>query len=81
MGTDRNIPNWIIEQRAYIVHNLFEFYHLNLDSLASLHEGPASNQFITRLGQIFDVYIPIIQSNGNIYENISNIKLPKVFPK
>jgi len=35
MGTDRNIPEWILEQRAELMTSLLKLYFKDMDSLAA----------------------------------------------
>ncbi|XP_067010948.2 BLOC-3 complex member HPS4 isoform X2 [Anabrus simplex] len=75
VGTDRNIPNWILEHRADTLHQLVQFYHKDFDTMSSAISS--ENQFLSKLNQIFEVYVPIVQFSGNIFGNIPTIRLPK----
>ncbi|GLG98421.1 Hermansky-Pudlak syndrome 4 protein [Gryllus bimaculatus] len=35
VGTDRNIPDWILQHRADTLHSLLQFYHKDFDSISS----------------------------------------------
>lgn len=76
VGTDRNIPDWILQHRADMLLSLVQFYHKDLDTISSvsLEEG---SFFAEKLHHIFETYVPIIQYAGNIFGTIPTVKLPK----
>ena len=77
IGTDQNIPDWVLEHRADTFNHLIEFYHRDIETISSL-AGPDTNHFTNKLNQIFETYIPILPYAANIFGNIPTIRLPKV---
>ena len=77
IGTDQNIPDWVLEHRADTLNQLIQFYHRDLETISSL-AGPDTNHFTNKLNQIFETYIPILPYAANIFGNIPTIRLPKV---
>ncbi|KAK3909001.1 Hermansky-Pudlak syndrome 4 protein [Frankliniella fusca] len=82
IGTDRNIPEWVLEQRADIMTSLLELYFGDLESLATHCEtkkasGDTSPTFSERLGRIFETFLPIVQYSGQILGNVPTMRLPK----
>jgi hypothetical protein len=77
IGTDQNIPDWVLEHRADTLNHLIQFYHRDLETISSL-AGPDTNHFTNKLNQIFETYIPILPYAANIFGNIPTIRLPKV---
>lgn len=77
IGTDQNIPDWVLVHRADTLNNLIQFYHRDLETVSSI-TGPDTNQFIHKLNEIFETYIPILPYAANIFGNIPTIRLPKV---
>lgn len=82
IGTDRNIPEWVLEQRADIMTSLLELYFGDLESLAAQCEakkasGDTSPSFSERLGRIFETFLPIVQYSGQILGNVPTMRLPK----
>lgn len=82
IGTDRNIPDWVLEQRAGIMTSLLELYFGDLETLA-LHcetkkaSGDSGPTFSERLGRIFETFLPIVQYSGQILGNVPTMRLPK----
>ncbi|KAJ9590905.1 hypothetical protein L9F63_016062, partial [Diploptera punctata] len=76
MGTDRNIPDWVLEHRADTMNHLIQFYHKDLETIC-LSVGSDNLQFTKKLNQMFETYIPILPYAANMFGNIPVIRLPK----
>lgn len=82
IGTDRNIPEWVLEQRADIMTSLLQLYFGDLETLAKQCEekkaaGDTGPTFSERLGRIFETFLPIVQYSGQILGNVPTMRLPK----
>ncbi|XP_046680237.1 uncharacterized protein LOC124367457 isoform X2 [Homalodisca vitripennis] len=73
VGTDRNIPDVVLETRINTLYRLIRFYHLDFETMSN-KSGP---QFSERLNLIFETYLPILQYAGNIFGSIPTFNLPK----
>lgn len=83
IGTDRNIPEWVLVQRADIMTSLLQLYFGDLEILAAQcdakkMEGDTGPTFSERLGRIFETFLPIVQYSGQILGNVPTMRLPKV---
>lgn len=74
VGTDRNIPDLVVETRADTLLHLLKFYHKDFENISSV----SSCEFSEKLNQIFETYLPILQYSGNIFGSIPIFRLPKV---
>lgn len=74
VGTDRNIPDIVLETRTDTLHRLLRFYHKDFDRIHELY----SNDFLEKLSQIFEIYLPILHFAGNIFGSVPQFHLPKV---
>ncbi|XP_034230532.1 Hermansky-Pudlak syndrome 4 protein homolog isoform X2 [Thrips palmi] len=82
IGTDRNIPEWVLEQRADIMTSLLELYFGDLETLATQCEtkkaaGDTGPSFTEKLGRIFETFLPIVQYSSQILGNVPTMRLPK----
>lgn len=73
VGTDRNIPDLVVETRADTLLRLLKFYHKDFENISST----SSSEFSEKLNQIFETYLPILQYTGNIFGSIPIFRLPK----
>lgn len=89
VGTDRNLPVSILEHRAELLSSLVRFFHRDIqtmhDQFTNVLSANASEQHHStykslsdKLYHIFETYLPIIQYNGNIFQNMPISRLPKV---
>lgn len=76
MGTDRNIPDWVLQYRAETLSSLIELFHNNLEVMAEIHRNES---FPVKLYHMLETYLKILMYSGNIFCNIPALKLPKVF--
>lgn len=76
VGTDRNIPDWVLQYRAETLSSLIELFHNNLDVMAEIYKNES---FPIKLYHMLETYLKILMYSGNIFCNIPALKLPKVF--
>lgn len=79
VGTDRNIAQSLLEHRAELLSSLLKLFHRDIQTIHD--QFSASGQYKNlseKLYHIFETYLPILQYNGNIFQNMPISKLPKV---
>lgn len=74
VGTDRNIPDVVLDTRITTLFRLLRFYHLDFETLSI----KAKDTFSEKLHQVFETYLPILQYSSNIFGSIPTFNLPKV---
>lgn len=87
IGTDRNLSNSILEHRANLLTSLVAFFHRDIQTM---HDqfiagdqtdggggGGTYKSLSEKLYHIFETYLPILQYNGNIFQNMPISRLPK----
>lgn len=77
VGTDRNLNRSALEHRANLLYSLVKLYHNNIQTI--FDHFSANNQYKNlseKLYHIFETYLPILQYNGNIFQNMPISKLP-----
>nr|CAD7266214.1 unnamed protein product [Timema shepardi] len=77
VGTDHNIPDWVLEHRAATLHDLVRFYHQDLETIA-VTAGSSETSFRDKLCHIFETFLPILQYAANLFGTIPSIRLPKL---
>lgn len=79
IGTDRNIHESILEHRAELLTSFIQLFHKNLQTI---HEQfTISGQYKNlsdKFYHIFETYLPILQYNGLVLQNMPISLLPKV---
>ncbi|XP_065366838.1 uncharacterized protein HPS4 isoform X3 [Calliphora vicina] len=78
VGTDRNITDYLLQHRADLLASLVKFYHRDLQLVYD--QFPLQSQYKNlseKLYHIFETYLPILQYNGNIFQNIPKLRMPK----
>ncbi|KAM7342339.1 Hermansky-Pudlak syndrome 4 protein isoform 2-T2 [Cochliomyia hominivorax] len=78
VGTDRNISDYLLQHRADLLASLVKFYHRDLQLVYD--QFPLQSQYKNlseKLYHIFETYLPILQYNGNIFQNIPKLRMPK----
>ncbi|CRK92785.1 CLUMA_CG006222, isoform A [Clunio marinus] len=75
IGTDRNIQESLLKYRADLMVNILRLYHQDIETIFSQFDG--AKKFSDKLYHIFETYLPILQYNGNILQNVYKIFLPK----
>ncbi|RZF37837.1 hypothetical protein LSTR_LSTR011829 [Laodelphax striatellus] len=73
VGTDRNIPDCVLETRANLLNRLLEFYHSDLLKVSN----ETGDSFPEKLSRIFEIYLPIMMFGGNYFSTIPLLNLPK----
>lgn len=82
VGTDRNLSNSILEHRAELLTSLLQFFHRDIQSMYDQFNSTATGHttyksLSDKLYHIFETYLPILQYNGNIFQNMPISRLPK----
>uniref|UniRef100_A0A1A9WC71 CCZ1/INTU/HSP4 first Longin domain-containing protein n=1 Tax=Glossina brevipalpis TaxID=37001 RepID=A0A1A9WC71_9MUSC len=78
VGSDRNISDYLLEHRVDLLTALVKFYHRDLQLVYD--QFPLQSQYKNlseKLYHIFETYLPILQYNGNIFQNIPKLRIPK----
>ncbi|XP_050301401.1 uncharacterized protein LOC126739666 isoform X2 [Anthonomus grandis grandis] len=74
VGTDRNIPSWILEHRAKLIYSLLQFFHKDFISLGEKYENV---RFTDKLYHIFDTYLKLLFLGGGLFQHVSLLDIPK----
>lgn len=79
VGTDRNIAQSILEHRAELLSSLLKLFHRDIQTIHDQFSATGQYKNLSeKLYHIFETYLPILQYNGNIFQNMPISKLPKV---
>ncbi|XP_053677882.1 uncharacterized protein LOC128728252 [Anopheles nili] len=78
VGSDRNIADSILEYRANLLSSLIELYHGDFNTLYnSFVEKEQKNRFNEKVFCLMESSLPLLQFNGNIFQNMPLLRLPK----
>ncbi|KAH8376137.1 hypothetical protein KR200_001841 [Drosophila serrata] len=80
VGTDRNIGDELLEHRAELLSSLLKFFHRDLQTLYDQYALPPalnSRNLSEKLYHIFETYLPMLQRNGNTFQNVPRLRMPK----
>ncbi|XP_033246886.1 uncharacterized protein LOC117185782 isoform X1 [Drosophila miranda] len=80
VGTDRNISDENLEHRAELLSSLLKFFHRDLQTLYDQYaQPPALNtrNLCDKLYQIFETYLPMMHRNGDTFQNVPRLRMPK----
>ncbi|XP_063700067.1 uncharacterized protein LOC134830495 [Culicoides brevitarsis] len=80
VGTDRNVDESILKYRSDLLVSLLRLYHKDVEKIKDNFPGDqveTRKKFTDKLYHIFDTYLPILQYNENIFNNIYLLDLPK----
>ncbi|XP_064551970.1 uncharacterized protein HPS4 isoform X1 [Drosophila montana] len=80
VGTDRNIADELLEHRANLLSSLLRFFHRDLQSLHDQYAQTSqqhSRNLNEKLYHIFETYLPMLQRNGNTFQNVPKLRMPK----
>ncbi|KAH8401247.1 hypothetical protein KR009_004023, partial [Drosophila setifemur] len=80
VGTDRNIGDQLLEHRAELLSSLLKFFHRDLQTLYDQYALPpamTSRNLSEKLYHIFETYLPMLQRNGNTFQNVPRLRMPK----
>lgn len=75
VGTDRNVPDWILLHRNNLLTSLIEFYHKDIEEMANIYGN--SDALSAKMYHMCETYLKIISFGGNIFSIIPSINLPK----
>ncbi|XP_060803263.1 uncharacterized protein LOC106140898 [Amyelois transitella] len=75
IGSDRNIPDWVLKNRASLLTSMIKVYHGDLQALADQMED--SKRLSEKLYQIFETYLPVLQYGCHIFQRVPMLTLPK----
>ncbi|XP_053610209.1 uncharacterized protein HPS4 [Plodia interpunctella] len=75
IGSDRNIPDWVLKNRANLLTSMISVYHGDLECLATQMEDP--KRLAEKLYQIFETYLPVLQYGCHIFQRVPMLTLPK----
>lgn len=74
MGSDRNIQESILNHRTELLKQIIGLYHYDINQIFQ-QENPKN--FGVKLYQIFETYLPVLQQNSYVLQNIYKLHLPK----
>ncbi|XP_055546972.1 uncharacterized protein LOC129731185 isoform X2 [Wyeomyia smithii] len=78
VGSDRNISKVVLEHRANFLYALVKMYHGDFDVLyRDIDTDYQQAKFSDKVYNILESYLPLMQCNGNIFQNVSSLKIPK----
>ncbi|XP_061399895.1 uncharacterized protein LOC133335605 [Musca vetustissima] len=78
VGTDRNISDYLLQHRADLLSALVKFYHRGLQLIYDQFALQSQYKNLSeKLYHIFETYLPILQYNGNVFQNIPRLRIPK----
>ncbi|XP_063383695.1 uncharacterized protein LOC134669983 [Cydia fagiglandana] len=75
IGSDRNIPDWVLKNRASLLTSMIKVYHGDLQALAVQMED--QKRLSEKLYQIFETYLPVLQYGCHIFQRVPMLNLPK----
>ncbi|XP_063364586.1 uncharacterized protein LOC134653168 [Cydia amplana] len=75
IGSDRNIPDWVLKNRASLLTSMIKVYHGDLQALAVQMED--QKRLSEKLYQIFETYLPVLQYGCHIFQRVPMLSLPK----
>ena len=75
IGTDRNIQESLLKHRSELMVNILKLYHQDIETIFNQFDDPKN--FSDKLYHIFETYMPILQYNGNLLQNVYKLFLPK----
>ncbi|XP_063891955.1 uncharacterized protein LOC110382789 [Helicoverpa armigera] len=75
IGSDRNIPDWVLKNRANLLTSMIKVYHGDLQVLASQMED--QKRLSEKLYQVFETYLPVLQYGCHIFQRVPMLTLPK----
>lgn len=75
MGTDRNIQESLLKHRAELMMSILRLYHQDIETIFS--QFNEQKNFSDKLYHIFETFLPILQYNGNLLQNVYKLFLPK----
>ncbi|XP_035782545.1 uncharacterized protein LOC118461390 [Anopheles albimanus] len=78
VGSDRNVADSILEYRANLLSTLIELFHGNFNTLYNVFvEKEQKSGFNEKVFCVMESCLPMLQFNGNIFQNMPSLRLPK----
>ncbi|XP_062545080.1 uncharacterized protein LOC134211818 isoform X3 [Armigeres subalbatus] len=78
VGSDRNMSEIVLEYRAHFLYTLLKMYHCDINAIYEQCKcDEQDTRFVDKMYSIMESYLPLLQYNGNIFQNVSSLKLPK----
>lgn len=69
----------VLEYRAHFLYTLLKMYHCDINAIYEQCKcDEQDTRFVDKMYSIMESYLPLLQYNGNIFQNVSSLKLPKV---
>lgn len=75
VGTDRNIQESLLIHRAELLVNILKVYHRDIETI--FEQFSEQKNFSDKLYHVFETYLPILQYNGSLLQNVYKLFLPK----
>lgn len=75
IGSDRNIPDWVLKNRANLLTSMIKVYHGDLQVLAEQMDD--QRRLSEKLYQVFETYLPVLQYGCHIFQRVPMLSLPK----
>ncbi|XP_075977593.1 Hermansky-Pudlak syndrome 4 protein [Anticarsia gemmatalis] len=75
IGSDRNIPDWVLKNRANLLTSMIKVYHGDLQVLAGQMDD--QRRLSEKLYQVFETYLPVLQYGCHIFQRVPMLSLPK----
>lgn len=75
MGTDRNIQESLLIHRNELMKNILKLYHCDINKIFEQFDD--AKKFSDKLYHIFETYLPVLQYNSNVLQNVYKLHLPK----
>lgn len=75
MGTDRNIQESLLDHRNELMKSILKLYHCDINKIFEQFDD--AKKFSEKLYHIFETYLPVLQYNSNVLQNVYKLHLPK----
>ncbi|XP_048478657.1 uncharacterized protein LOC119694112 [Plutella xylostella] len=74
IGSDRNIPDWVLTNRADLLTSMIRVYH---GDLACLAQQPRDGAHRDKLYQMLETYLPQLQYGAHCFQRVPALTLPR----
>lgn len=80
VGSDRNLSSSILEHRAELLSSMVRFFHCDIQTMSDQFANTDDHykNLSDKLYHTFETILPILQYNGNVFQNMPISRLPKV---
>lgn len=75
IGSDRNIPDWVLKNRATLLTSMIKVYHGDLNTVAAQFSD--NTRLSEKLYQMLETYLPVLQYGCHIFQRVPMLTLPK----